>query len=122
MISNLDIKFKGDFLFVQVTAEDDYQTSVEFFTKLAKACEEYECKNILVISNSTPLDTIDAFDHAKIISDVGLTLSHRIAWVELNPEAREMDKFIENVLANRALIQVRIFSDEAEARKWLLGD
>jgi hypothetical protein len=34
----------------------------------------------------------------------------------------ELDKFIKTVLANRGLIQARVFSDEAEAREWLLGD
>ena len=122
MISKLEIKFKSDFIYVNVCAEDDYQTSMEFFTKLSAACEKYECKNVLVISDSTPLDTMDAYDHAQIISDAGLTLSHRIAWVELNPEAREIDRFIENVLTNRAIINIRLFDDESEAREWLFGD
>jgi hypothetical protein len=113
----MDLTFEGDFLLVKVTAEDDYQTSLEFFTELKEACAEYKCHKILVISNSTPLDTLDAYNHAKIISEVGLTFSHRIAWMELNPEAREMDKFIENVLTNRAIIQIRLCSDEAEGRK-----
>ena len=116
----MDVTFEGEFLRVNVTAEDDYETSLKFFTELAQACKEYKCLNILVISNSTPLKTMEAFDHAKILEEVGFTHKHRLAWVEMNPNAREMDKFIETVLVNRNVIQVQVFSNEAEAKQWLL--
>jgi hypothetical protein len=118
----MGVTFEGNFLCVRVTAESDYQTSLQFFTELARACEEYKCRNILGISNSTPLKTMEAFDHPEILKKAGFTYKYRLAWVELNPEAREMDKFIENVLANRAIIQARVFSDESEARQWLLEE
>ena len=116
----MDLTFEGEFLRVTVTAEDDYQTSLKFFTELAQACKEYHCLNILAISNSTPLETMDAFYHANILKEVGFTFKHRIAWVEMNPKAREMDKFIENVIVNRGVIQMKVFSNESEAKQWLL--
>jgi hypothetical protein len=45
-----------------------------------------------------------------------------MAWVELNPFAQEIDRFIENVLINRALIQTKVFCHETETRDWLLED
>ena len=118
----MDVTFEGKFLRVRVTVEDDYQTSMEFFTKLAGPCAEYNCRNILVISDSIPLAMMDAYDHAKIIKEAGFTIKHCLAWVEMNPKAREMDKFIETVVVNRGLIQVWLFSDESEARTWFLGN
>jgi len=55
----MDVKYEGEFILVHVTAEDDFQTSLEFFAELSKACEEYKCQKILVISNSTPLKTLN---------------------------------------------------------------
>ena len=122
MIYEMNVTFEGEFLYVRVTAEDDYETSVRFFTELAGTCEEYKCCKILVISNSTPLRTAAAYDHAEIVRGAGFTARHRLAWVEMNPKARDMDKFIEDVLANRGVIQARVFSDESEAKQWLLGE
>ena len=116
------ITFENEYLRVRVTAQDNYETSLKFFKELAKACEAYKCRNILAISDSTPLETMEAYDHAEILREAGFTIKHRIAWVEKNAKAREMDKFIETVLVNRAVIQVKIFSDESEAKQWLLED
>jgi hypothetical protein len=62
-----------------------------------------------------------AFDHAKLIRETGFTIQYRFAWVEKNPETLEIDKFIENVLANRGIIQAKLFEEESEAKEWLLS-
>jgi hypothetical protein len=122
MSYEMDVTFEGDHLYLHVTAEDSYETSLKFFGDLIGECRKCDCERILVVSDTTPLTTMAAYDHHEILSNVGFTFSHRIAWVEINPEAREMDKFIEDVLVNRCIIQVKIFSDESEAKQWLLGD
>lgn len=45
----------------------------------------------------------------------------RIAWVELDENARDMTAFVQTVLANRGLPGL-LFETEEEARKWLLED
>jgi hypothetical protein len=122
MSYEMDVTFAGDHLYVHVTAEDSYETSLKFFEELIGECRKYDCEKMLVVSDSTPLSIMTAYDHHKILSNVGFTCSHRIAWVEMNPKAIKMDKFIENVLGNRGIIQVKIFSDESESKQWLLGD
>jgi hypothetical protein len=65
---------------------------------------------------------LDAFAHAEIVRNAGFTLGHRLAWIEMNPEARIIDMIIENMLADRNICLARLFSDETEAKRWLLGD
>jgi len=114
--------FEGDLLHVHVTAQDSYETSLRFFTELADVCRKHDCRRILAVSDSTPLSIMAAFDHHEILSNVGFTMQYSLAWVEKNPEARKIDEFIEDVLANRAVIRARVFSDESDGRQWLLAD
>lgn len=122
MSYDAETTFEGEYVCVQVNADDSYETSIRFFNELARACEKYECRKILVLSNSTPLGTMDAYDHGKIIREAGFTIKHRMAWIELNPKAKEMDEFIETVLTNRGVIRAKLFSEVSEAKLWLLRD
>ena len=120
MSYEMNVTFNGEFLYVEVTGEDSYDSSLEFYTELSAACKKYDCQMILVKSNVTPLKTMDAYNQKDILIDSGFTYSHRIAWIELNPEAKKMDDFVENVLMNRRVIQAKVFSHESDAKQWLL--
>lgn len=84
------------------------------------ACTEHQCYSILGLSNlDRPLKLADAIDHQAVFLEAGVTIDHRIAWVQLNPEAYKMTEVAETILLNRGLINGRLFSDEHEARRWL---
>jgi len=68
------------------------------------------------------LSTMDAFNHLKILELVGLTLKHRIAWVNQVKETAKGIEFVETVVVkNRGLVNGGIFSSVEEAKFWLLG-
>ena len=111
---------EDDFLHVHLKADNSYETSKRLWKELHDLCSEHDRTNILVTSDSEPLETMPAYDHHKLIKEAGFTHRYRVAWVEKNPATFEVDKFIENVLANRAVIEARLFSEESEAKMWLL--
>jgi hypothetical protein len=65
---------------------------------------------------------MDAFDHLKILEEVGLTYQYRIAWVDQKtPTARGLE-FVETVVVkNRGLANGRLFSNVEDAKSWLLA-
>jgi len=65
---------------------------------------------------------MNAFDHLKILEEVGVTLDYRIAWVSNTPETAFNLEFVETVVVkNRGLANGAIFSNLEEAKSWLLG-
>lgn len=117
---SIDITKEDKYILARLTGENSYAIGLELWRGIIKACNDYQCFNILGISDTEPLSTMDAFDHEKIFRETGVTLKHRIAWVEKNPAAWEVMKFIENVLKNRSMVNGRLFTDVAEAKAWLL--
>ena len=121
MDSKTSITFEGDYIFVQVSGENSYERSLDLWKNIAKACENHQCFKILGVSNmKNPLKIIDAYNHIDIAKETGHIPYRHVAWVEMNPDAIQSLDFIETVISNRGLANVRIFSDETEARKWLL--
>ena len=122
MSYKITIRYGGDYLHVQHTGDDSYQISLELWHRIAKACKKHKCFNILGESNTNKLlSTMDAFNHIKIFQDAGITLKHRIAWVDNNPATKQQFRFIENVLKNRAAANGGLFENIEEAKKWLLN-
>jgi hypothetical protein len=81
------------------------------------------CFYILGLSNMEhPISLADAIDHQAIFLEAGVTMDHRIAWVQLNPNAVEVNRVVESVLMNRGLLNGRLFTDEYSARRWLTGE
>lgn len=113
-----------------ITFEENYiqacsngKKSIEFATKLwteiTNACKKHECFNVLGIANTTaPVNTIDAVNHVELFQNLDITRKYRIAWVELNPEAADMAHLVERLLSSHK-VTCRVFSDIAEAKKWL---
>ena len=87
---------------------------------IVAACTQHECLSILGLSNmDQPIRLADAIDHQAIFLEAGVTIDHRIAWVQLNPDAVRMNMLVESVLLNRGLVNGHVFTNEIEARKWL---
>lgn len=87
---------------------------------IVEACDTYDCYDILGVSElDVPFSTVDAFIHQEIFTEVGVTLRHRIAWVNVDAESREVLEFTETVLLNRNQLNGGLFSTIEEAKQWL---
>lgn len=107
---------------VRVGGIPDRASVSQMWKDIIAACTENSCFSILGIANmEQPLKLADAIDHQAIFLEAGVTVDHRIAWVQLNPEALAMTELAETVLLNRGLLNGRLFTDEFEARRWLAG-
>jgi len=123
MSSQLTITFEDEYIQVRSDGEKNYQFALRLWMEVAETCRQHECYKVLGIARTTiPLKTLDGYNHYKIFQQAGITRRHRIAWVELNPDAYEAVDFVEMVLRNRAVAQIRLFSDVVEAKQWLLGE
>ena len=122
MKKEIIITFEGAYVQVVANGDKDFEYATELWTSVVKACQQYDCLKILGISTTgKPLKTMEAYQHAELFRELGLTHDYRIAWVELNPDAYETTYFVETVLVNRGF-PGRLFEDEVQAKKWLLDD
>jgi len=105
-----------------VSGIPDRQSVSQMWKDIIAACAEHRCLSIIGHSNmDRPLKLADAIDHQAIFLEAGVTIDHRIAWIQMNPDAFAMTELVETVLLNRGLINGRLFTDEHEARRWLAG-
>lgn len=123
MRDDIIVEHKGDHVHARVYEKNNYDISLEVWRRIMAACKEHNCFNILGESFATEeLFTLDAFNHLKILKEVGLTLDYRIAWVSHVKEASRGLEFVETVVVkNRGLANARLFSTVEEAKQWLLG-
>jgi hypothetical protein len=105
---------------VRVGGIPDRASMSQMWKDIVTACAENSCLSILGLTKlQQPMKLADAIDHQAIFLEAGVTVDHRIAWVQLNPEALAMTELAETVLLNRGLLNGRLFTDEFEARRWL---
>ena len=117
------IEFKDGVIEVRVTGIPDRKSIAQMWSDIVAACARHKCLYILGVSNlDKPQKVADAIDHQAIFLQAGVTIDHRIAWAQLNPDAVEMTRLAETVLLNRGMVNGRLFTDEHEARRWLRGD
>jgi hypothetical protein len=105
---------------VRVGGVPDRTSIAQMWKDIIAACAEHRCFSVLGLTNmERPLKLSDAIDHQAIFLEAGVTIDHRIAWVQLNPDALRMTEVAETILLNRGLLNGRLFTDEFEARRWL---
>lgn len=122
MAENYTISFQGDHMRADIEAEKSIAWARQFWGDMVEACKENNCYDILGLSYSIkPVSFLDARDHIQLFRDLGIDSTYRIAWVELNPEAVEIVRYISDALFNRGL-PGELFPGEEEARAWLLDD
>jgi hypothetical protein len=122
-MENTSITFEGTFVHVRVSGYLTHEERLTFWTQVANACNEYGCFYIFGESALTkPLGTFEAFATNEIFTKAGLTHKHRIAWVVAKPENVESTKFAELVVTNRATTNIKVFTDAAPAKHWLLDN
>jgi len=120
MVAQYTIEYVNSTIEVHVSGLPDRQSVAQMWKDIIEACTEHQCMSILGITNmERPLKLADAIDHQAIFLEAGVTIDHRIAWVQLNPAAYAMTQLVESVLLNRGLINGRLFTDELDARRWL---
>ncbi len=123
MRDEIIIEYKDNYIHVRHYGKNNYDISLDLWRRVKAMCDQYNCFNILGENYTTDeLSTMDAFNHLKILELVGLTLKHRIAWVNQVKETAKGIEFVETVvIKNRGLVNGGIFSSVEEAKLWLLG-
>ena len=120
MTANYTIESRNSLVEVRVSGTPDRSSIAQMWKDIVAACTQHECLSILGLSNmDQPIRLADAIDHQAIFLEAGVTIDHRIAWVQLNPDAVRMNMLVESVLLNRGLVNGHVFTNEIEARKWL---
>ena len=115
------VEFKGTYVEVHSDGDKTLEFAQVVWREVKQCCEENHCFKVLGIARTTtPISTMEGWDHKTLFKEIGIDHRFEIAWTELNVRHLEQYVFIENVLANRAIVQrVKIFGDVAEARSWL---
>lgn len=114
------IEYRDSAIEVRVSGTPDRETNAQMWKDIVAATKEHGCQYILGLSNLDRAHKIsDALDHQAIFLEAGVTIDHRIAWVQLNPAALESTRLVETILLNRGMVNGRLFDDEFEARRWL---
>ena len=123
MNENIKIEHMGDYVHARQYGPDSYDASLGLWQHIVDTCKEHNCYNILGESFTTQALTIlEAFDHIKIFKLAGVTLKHRVAWINHSKDTVDSTRFAETVLKNRSLINGHLFSTVEEAKHWLLRD
>ena len=95
------------------------QTRIAAWTEIIDRCREDDVTHLLVVQDSPGNGTaINAFISSDGIVGLGLS-GIKIAFVDLDPQNHEINKFGEMVALNRGA-NARVFFDEALAVDWLL--
>ena len=55
----------------------------------------------------------------RIVSNVGITGKHRIAWVAVKPVLADKLHVIEKIATDRYSFDLRVFTEEKAALRWL---
>jgi hypothetical protein len=120
MYLELDHDQHDHYIRVVLKADNKIDTSREIWARIFSLCQKTNMKSVLVISDSEPVEIVPAYQHADIVQQAGFTFDYRVAWIEKNAAAYDIDAFIENVLFNRGIIQAKLFRNEEDALGWLL--
>ena len=120
MQAEFTISFEDDYVKVVSTGDKNLAVARQVWAAIAETCQKHDCYDVLGLSNSEkPVTITEGYAHAELFRDLGITSGYRIAWVELNPDGRDVLEFTETVLLNRGL-PGRLFESEKAAIEWLL--
>ncbi len=122
-MGHMEFVLKDKYIEVHSVGEKDYQFATSLWNEIVINCRQHNCFHVLGIAKTTiPVTTMEGFKHYQLLNEVGITTQYRIAWVELNPEVYSTYRFIENVLHNRGMYNIKLFSDIKEAKEWLFNN
>lgn len=113
------VSFEGDHVRVGSYGDRSIGYARAMWTEVVRACREHDCYVVLGVSRAPqPMPILDGYEHPEIFNELGIDSRYRIAYAELNDEARSAARFVDDVLFNRGL-PGRVFASEEEAREWL---
>ena len=108
MAAQYSIEHVNSTIEVRVSGSPDRASVSQMWKDIIAACADHQCLSILGLSNmDRPLKLAVAIDHQAIFLEAGVTIDHRIAWAQLNPQAYAMTELVETVLLNRGLVNGR---------------
>lgn len=121
MFNKIEVTFEGDHIRVIADGDKDYRFMEQMWREVVAACELHDCYNVLGIAKTTtPIEVVEAYELPALFQELNIDQRYRIAWVELDDDARDVITFAQTVLVNRGLPGLA-FDTEEEARDWLLG-
>jgi len=125
MDSRFTVTFHGDHVRIDTDAEKNLDYATALWTEVLKVCGKHDCYYVLSVSNAPgPMPAFDGLAHADLFRELQIDSKFRIAWAELNNDARDATRFTETVLYNRGLSagNIKVFETEEDARTWLLAN
>ena len=84
-------------------------------------CRNSGCREILVISDLMPNETIRAFNTSHTLQILQSHPPCQIAWVEQNTISLQVMNFIKDLIDRETHQQIKFFNDLKLARHWLFG-
>lgn len=100
--------------------EDSYETSVGYWTDIARYCRENGFSRVLVEEDfETDTSVIDKYELMSHGHEAGFT-GIKIAFIDRQPDQMNDNQFGETAAQNRGLI-TKVFSNIKEAEEWLLS-
>ena len=121
MYNKIEVTFEGDHIRVIADGDKDYRFLDQMWREVVAACELNNCRDILGIAKTTtPIEAVEGYELPALFQELNIDQRYRIAWVELDDDARDVITFVQTVLANRGLPGL-VFETEEAARAWLLG-
>jgi hypothetical protein len=115
-------EYRPQYLYVHVAGEQDsYEISKKYWQEIAEECKKSDCKKVLIEENLREnVSMPDMYQFASEILQLGF-FGIRVAFVDLQEEQQQLNKFGETVATNRGLFS-RVFSNSQEAENWLLSE
>jgi len=125
MDSGFTVTFQGNHVRIDTNAEKNLEYATALWTEVLKVCDKHGCYDVLSVSDAPgPMPAFDGLGHADLFRELQIDGRFRIAWAELNNDARDATRFTETVLYNRGLStgNIEVFETEEAARTWLLSN
>ena len=115
-------EYRPQYLYVRVAGEQDsYEISKQYWREIAEECKKSDCRKVLIEENLLEnVSMPDMYQFASEILQLGF-FGIRVAFVDLQEEQQQLNKFGETVATNRGLFS-RVFGNSEEAEKWLLSE
>ncbi|PWJ38464.1 hypothetical protein [Sediminitomix flava] len=118
---NIKVEIRENYIYAFQSGEDSFENSLELWTKVHEACCEVNKFKVLGESKTANnLSLRDAFQHVKFFEILDVPVYPKIAWVNHVPEYNETYHFIETIVTNRGLADVKLCKNYKEAEEWLL--
>jgi hypothetical protein len=118
----ININPESGYIYAHVTGKESLENSWAYWREIAAACAEHGFSKVLVEDYlEGEISTLDVHTFGKeFTKKTGIPLGTKIASVSL-PKKLPEQQFAETVAVNWAGVNVKVFTDINEAKKWLLA-